>query len=529
MLKKRSTALICAITLAGGAIVCTPAAELPTVSAAGTVTKAEGTSSSNTIDISSHYYDNQDKTVKSYLYESGKNTLTRVEYTGSALIAEDIDMTTGKLIKSRTLDMPLSLFGGFYSGKDYNFVVTGESNSAESNDNKILAVTRYSKDFKSSKNVYLYGRNTYIPFDAGSCRMTEAGGKLYIHTCHEMYQSSDGYHHQANMSYVLNEETMKFEQEHYQVSWPDYTGKIGDAFGYSSHSFDQFITSDDTAVYAYDHGDAYPRALRLHKYTLSDGYLSYSDLVTIPGSTGANYTSVTTGDMELSKNNVLIGVKMADMSGGSLDSYSALKNIFVIVMPKSSIGTSAKPTLVNLTNYSSGTKIKQNSAPRMVKINDNKFIVMWKECESISTDYDWDKGEWVTTENGAVTRIAVIDGSGKLVGSVMQNKDIALSDCDPVLCSDGKVRWYTAFGSSPILYTLDPNDPSNFGSKRVAGDADNNGKVSIADVIRIQQYLAGWKVKLDASSSDVTGDGKVTIADVIRIQQHLAGWKVTLK
>ena len=186
MLKKRSTALICAITLAGGAIVCTPVAELPTVSAAGTVTKAEGTSSSNTIDISSHYYDNQDKTVKSYLYESGKNTLTRVEYTVSALIAEDIDITTGKLIKSRTLSMPFSLFGGFYSGKDYNFVVTGESNSAESNDNKILAVTRYSKDFKSSKNVYLYGRNTYIPFDAGSCRMTEAGGKRYITTPQEM-------------------------------------------------------------------------------------------------------------------------------------------------------------------------------------------------------------------------------------------------------------------------------------------------------------------------------------------------------
>ncbi|MBO6140226.1 MAG: leucine-rich repeat protein [Ruminococcus sp.] len=62
-----------------------------------------------------------------------------------------------------------------------------------------------------------------------------------------------------------------------------------------------------------------------------------------------------------------------------------------------------------------------------------------------------------------------------------------------------------------------------------AGDADSNGKVNIADVIRIQQYLAGWKVKVDLTASDVDANGKVNIADVIRIQQHLAGWKVTLK
>lgn len=61
------------------------------------------------------------------------------------------------------------------------------------------------------------------------------------------------------------------------------------------------------------------------------------------------------------------------------------------------------------------------------------------------------------------------------------------------------------------------------------GDANEDGKVNIADVIRIQQSLAGWKVKINAKNSDVNGDGKVNIADVIRIQQHLAGWKVTLK
>ena len=67
------------------------------------------------------------------------------------------------------------------------------------------------------------------------------------------------------------------------------------------------------------------------------------------------------------------------------------------------------------------------------------------------------------------------------------------------------------------------------GNATLAGDADSNGKVSIADVIRIQQFLAGWKVKVDSSAADVDANGKVNIADVIRIQQYLAGWKVTLK
>ena len=65
--------------------------------------------------------------------------------------------------------------------------------------------------------------------------------------------------------------------------------------------------------------------------------------------------------------------------------------------------------------------------------------------------------------------------------------------------------------------------------ERTPGDATGDGKLNIADVIRIQQKLAGWKVTIDENASDVTGDGKVNIADVIRIQQKLAGWKVTLK
>lgn len=533
-MKKKLCSFVVAAVLAAGSVGYLPGVSLPYAQAVGVVTRTSGCESSyNVIDTSTHYYDNQDKTVKSYLYQSGDNTLTRVEYTNSKIIAEDIDMTTGKLIKSREIKMELPIFGGFYVGKDYLFVVTGQKNPDESNDQKILAVTRITKDFKSYKMKYLMGRNTYIPFDAGSCRMTEAGGKLYVHTCHEMYQSSDGYHHQANMSYVFDIDTLAVEQDHYSVSWPYNIGYRNDAFGYSSHSFDQFIVSDDTAVYAYDHGDAYTRALRLHKYTLSDGYLDYSDVVKIPGEEGDNYTSVLTGSMVLSKSNVLIGVKMADMSGGSLDNYGDLKDIYIIVTPKDSIGESSPAKLVNLTNYTDkkGSE-KRNSAPKIVKVNDNKFIVLWKEIASSTSgwEYDYSTGKWSykTTDNGAVTKIAVIDGSGNLKGKVMSSADIALSDCDPVLCSDGMIRWYTANDSEPVIYALDPNDPSEFTSSRTPGDADGDGNVDVSDVLLIQQKIAGWDVKINESNADVDGNKKIDVSDALLVQQKIAGWDVDL-
>ena len=532
MVVKKITSLVCALALSGA---CVFGSGVPTVGAVGSITATSGCKSSlNIIDTSPHSLDNQDKTVKSYLYQSGDNQLTRVECVydennNHKVIAEDINMTTGELIKSRTLEMALPAFGGFYVGENYLFLVTGDANLEQSDDQKILAVTRITKDFKKYKNKYLYGRNTYIPFDAGSCRMTEAGGKLYVHTCHLMYQSSDGYHHQANMSYVFDIETLDIEQEHYTVSSSGSTGKLNDAFGYMSHSFDQFIVSDENSVYAYDHGDAYSRSLRLHRYDLKDGYLRYSDLVSIPGGIGDNYTGVLTGSVTLSTDNVLVGLKMADMSGGSLDAYTDLKDVYIAVYPKASIGTSAACKLVNLTNYEDKAgSSRRNSAPKIVKINDDRFIVLWKEMAQVRSYYVFVDGvlKRVTDETDPTVKIAVIDGSGELIGDISENSSLNLSVCDPILCSDGMVRWYCTNSGEPVIYALDPDDPANFGTP---GDANGDGEVSILDVLIIRQYMAGWGVDINLSNADVNGDGKVDILDVLLLRQYLAGWNVEFK
>ncbi len=62
----------------------------------------------------------------------------------------------------------------------------------------------------------------------------------------------------------------------------------------------------------------------------------------------------------------------------------------------------------------------------------------------------------------------------------------------------------------------------------VPGDCNGDGKVTKADLLRLQKYLAGWDVEIDKAAADCNGDGKVTKADLLRLQKYLAGWDVKL-
>lgn len=57
------------------------------------------------------------------------------------------------------------------------------------------------------------------------------------------------------------------------------------------------------------------------------------------------------------------------------------------------------------------------------------------------------------------------------------------------------------------------------------GDADRNGKVSLADAILLQRYSAGNEVFEQEQQllADVNGDLRVSILDVILLQRYCAG------
>ncbi|MGN1481473.1 leucine-rich repeat protein [Porcipelethomonas sp.] len=394
-----------------------------------TVEELEGQLSSN---ISCNNYTTYGNVVDSYLIENADKTFTRVENSGDGNIIVETYSADYKLTDSINLECELKYFGGFYSGEEYNYFVFGQSNPTESDSCEVLRIVKYTKDWERLEQCSVYGANTYIPFDAGSLRMTETGGMLYVYTCHEMYKSSDGYHHQANMTYVMDIEIMEIIQSYYDV--------MNLSYGYVSHSFNQFIQTDGEYVYRVDHGDANPRAVSITRCGTDDKITNVSYIKPLPinGGYGDNSTGVSVGGFELSSGNCLIAGNSVDMSDSSSYSSSGQRNIFLTVTDKSFNSTDT----VWLTDYTSEDNITPRT-PHLVKLNDEQFLIMWEEYN--------------TKTSQVKVKIAAVSGNGTLISEI-KSADLRLSDCKPVFCSDSLIRWYVSDKSSVSMYTINPYD-----------------------------------------------------------------------
>ncbi len=373
--------------------------------------------------------------VNSLLTQNSDGSFSRVEYvaeTGS-IVAETIGID-GKVKSSAKITMELPIWGGVYSGSSNNFIVFGNKNTAESDKTEVLRIVKYSKDWKKISACSVYGANTVEPFYGGSLRMTESGGLLYIHTCHTMY-FTDGANHEANMIFVINESTMKVSQSYSDI----YNIKKG----YVSHSFNQFIRVDGSNVYRVDHGDAEPRSVVITKAPVgSVTKCSNADILKIGGSytTNGNGTGVSVGGFELSDSNCITVGNSVDQSANPWV-QRAQRNIFVGVSSRSDLSSK----VVWLTDYPSDGEITV-CTPHLVKMSSNKFAVLWEEK---------------TPDNEITVKIAVIDGSGKVLSKPV-SLYARLSDCPPIVTSDGKIAWYVAENDSPIIYSIDLNDVSLF-------------------------------------------------------------------
>ena len=376
--------------------------------------------------IAQNDYPTWSSTVASYLCEYN-NLLYRVEPDAKNVLVEKYDLN-GKVLGSAAYSMELPIFGGFFSGKSHNYLVFGQQNPKESDSVEVIRIVKYDKNWKRLSAVSIKGANTYIPFDAGSLRMTETGGKLYIHTCHEMYDDDNsGYHHQANMTFVIKQSTMKVVDQYYDVM------NIAQA-GYVSHSFNQFVKTDGSKVYRVDQGDAYPRGVYMTScdvtgdvedvdYVCAFEYNTLKDV-------SSNYTGVSVGGFELSEENCLL------VGNEDTEDDADNRNAFVSIIKKDM----SLQNTVWLTKYKP-TSSRTVATPNITKIHDNMYLVMWEE---------YSKYKFVTT------KAVLIDSEGHITSDVIDSSILRLSDCQPLVCSDGFVRWYVTDGESPILYTLDP-------------------------------------------------------------------------
>ena len=455
------------------------------IKAAGT--PEQGEASRN---IHKENYRNVSLPVTSYLYSEKNGSITRVEQMDTGILIENYDSENFSLLSKKTLGMELPLFGGFYAGENYNYIVFGQKNLEESNETEVYRVVQYDKNWNRISSDGLFGANTYAPFEAGGLRMCEYGDYLYVATCHLMYGSSDGIHHQSNV-------TLSFCQSAGKIT-DSYTGVSDVAFGYVSHSFNQFIKTDKTDLLALYHGDAYPRSIVLVKYTEPagqekyTGYCSYTDILKIPGPTGANYTGINVGGFEVSSDSYLTAYRSVDWENllASGEYMSDVYNVYVGSLKKTGEGNnlSGTPDIIPVTSFAEEDVFSAGN-PFLVKVSEDRFLLLWELCRG---DRPIGKIQYV-----------MLDSTGHMVSEVKE-KEGALSDCQPVL-QNGEVVWYVTDNKAPVFYVI---NPENLELRTI-----NNGKPEIP--VTYNMTLDTTELK----NAEVTVDKKtdITASDIVTV------------
>ena len=437
---------------------------------------AKATASDNLGDNAYNFY--RANPMKSYLYERKDGGFTRVEAVNGSVVVEAYDQDF-QLLTSSTVPMELSLFGGFFAGESYNFLVFGQNNPTESDSQEVIRVVKYSKDWERLGQASLKGANTYEAIHSGSLRCAEYNGMLYVHTCHTMYASArDGLHHQANLIFSVRQSDMTITDSQYRVS-AIYEG-------YVSHSFNQFVLVDQKGrLVTANHGDAIPRAATVHQYALpagEDTFVNYQvrsvEAVEFAssGSTSYNYTGAWLGGLEASASSYLLALSTAPQ--GSQIDFDGPYNVVLAVtgqdIPASYSGQTGLTQLRTLTSY---TKESGQSAgvPQLVKVSDNRFLVLWDIQE---------KDRYGNYSSSGTIGYVFVDGQGNPAGQV-RTAQAGLSDCQPILAGD-QVVWYATDESLPTFYTMDASSGA-LSSRGGAGETGEEtpvqpGTISYPDV-----------------------------------------------
>ena len=396
--------------------------------------------------------------VRSYLAPAEDGGVIRVEALAESVVVENYDKEFN-LTDSRTLPMELPLFGGFFAGEEGYYFVFGQTNREEDDAKEVIRVVKYGMDWLRQGAASLSDCNTTVPFDAGSLRMAEFDGMLYVRTCHEMY-AIDGVNHQANLTFALRESTMEITDQFSKVMNIDY--------GYVSHSFNQFITVSGGVLAAVDHGDAHPRALTLITYAapaggdkLSGSGCGSVDLMAFPGAVGDNTTGATVGGFAANESAYLVAGSAVQLDGDY--AQRATRNAFVCrVTPAGRVDSGSTVRTDWLTNYVEGSAYSA-STPHLTALGDGTYLMLWQRLELNAGGSSY--------APGPVLEAVHLDARGRTLGETVELEGV-LSDCAPLVV-DGRAVWYTTERGVPRFYLLDPETMTLENRSSVRGEMEN--------------------------------------------------------
>lgn len=371
------------------------------------------------------------ETIKSYLNRNDDGTVSVIEGKENKVTIETYD-SQYRLVAQKRFDNELPLFGGFYSGAKSYYIAFGQENHEENDNKEVIRIVRYDKSFNRVDSVSVKGGESYttVPFDAAAGRMAENGDMLVFHTSRERYTTEDGVNHQSQLTIMVDTSKMKVI---------NYLGPFQS--NHVSHSFDQYVLFDGNNQVLLDHGDAYPRSIVLHK---GNG-TSYeeTDLFKILGAIGANTTGVSIGGFEMSASNYITAMNTIDHS--KVIEYTSYemkglpvdrRDIILTLLPRNNMQASAVKT-VKLASYTDSELFA--SIPKLVKINDDKLIVMWQEF----------------TKEGKPSglKYVYVDGNGKVLGAIQSLDHYLLSDSQPIV-RNNQLVWYVNANGLRTFYTI---------------------------------------------------------------------------
>ena len=368
--------------------------------------------------------------VTSYLYADG-DELVRVEMNpqriGDELIVERFN-SRFQLLSTRMLPVDTggnAVWGGFFAGKQYNYVIAGYYNTEEDPEKEVIRVIQYDRDWNYRAQTSLYGReNITKPFDFGTLRCAEDDEYLYVYTCRIQFQSEDGLNHQTNYSFAVPQETM--------------SEPVVSFAGHVSHAFSQHILVDQSGqIITADLGDVYPRGVVLQKSTWrpdSSGFSSTSALVQSFPKNPDVYQRTGAGLGGLAETST--GYLTAYCSDGAGGTGTSGEDIYLAYTAKDSFSDSG-----TVVRKIAGDGSIHMGTPMLVSTGLDGGYILWNSDR-----------EWSSVTSTPSVSYAAYDSQGTV--SEIRKAPGVLSDCQPIVFQDSVV-WYATESSMPVFYTLD--------------------------------------------------------------------------
>ncbi|WP_407384355.1 leucine-rich repeat protein [Ruminococcus sp.] len=339
--------------------------------------------------IEGNHYDYVNSVNRSFFRKTADGYL-RLYGTDNGTVFVEYYNEDFEFLKNAVVPSGLPIFGGFYENDSHYYVLTGQTNMGEELNKEVYRLTKFDKEWHQLGSVGIKNACTTIPFQGG-CDFAQYNHHLIVRTARQMYRSHNQYH-QSNITLRFDVDAMKEEPSVYGAS---LLGSIG----YASHSFNQFVAVDtDGTVVCLDHADANPRVALLGKFRnkadtdfLDGGFQNYHaiPIIRYEGDDGDNTTGANVGGLAISNTAYLTVGSSIEQADDYQTNES--RNVYLSVTPKDDFSENSTKTIWFSDFVKSDHKCASN--PHLVKLSDDRFLIMWDE------------------HNGS--RLA--DGSGKII------------------------------------------------------------------------------------------------------------------